>query len=216
MKISITLSDVDAKEALYLLAMISDPNLGKVKVVEVDDPEKAMQQVTGGAFNGEPSQTVSPPADGSVEVAKPKPKRRRRRTKAEMADAAQAETAEAKAAPEEAAPFTSRRRTATTEPAEPTQRRRRTPGPTDAAPSAAAPTEDPTTTASTASPSNDEVTDNDVVKAASAAAEQLTPDVVMAVLEEFGVNNVGMLDQDARRDFISVLDQKVDDNLPNG
>ncbi len=59
----------------------------------------------------------------------------------------------------------------------------------------------------------DEITDEDVMKAASEAAKDITPKVVMEILEQFGVVNVGDLDQAQRRKFIGQLNEaKESDN----
>lgn len=51
----------------------------------------------------------------------------------------------------------------------------------------------------------DEISDADVAKAASNAAQVLTPAVVKAVLEEYGVGGVQELEQGQRREFIDQL-----------
>ena len=50
-----------------------------------------------------------------------------------------------------------------------------------------------------------EISDRDVGKAASAAAQTLTPKVVQNIKGEYGVDNVAQLDQDQRREFIDQL-----------
>jgi len=50
-----------------------------------------------------------------------------------------------------------------------------------------------------------EISDRDVGKAASAAAQTLTPKVVQKIKGEYGVDNVAQLDQDQRREFIDQL-----------
>ena len=211
MKIYMTFEGLTVEEAARLVAAA-----GNSSVVLTESPVP------------EPQQTVPDlPVDGgtgassSSEAAKPKT-RKPRRTKAQMAEARAAEAAPdytkgvdaitgrgESIEPEDPTPR--RRRTAaTTAEQEATPRRRRTPEPDDESPQGMSEAhEGPKLVV-------DEVSDADVAKAASAAAEILTPDVVMAVLEEFGVASVDMLDQDARRDFIAILDQKVDDSLPNG
>ncbi len=51
----------------------------------------------------------------------------------------------------------------------------------------------------------EEITDEDVMKEASAAAKDITPKAVMEILEQFGVVNVGDLTQAQRREFIDQL-----------
>ena len=160
-------------------------------------------------------------------LAEVKPAKRPRRTKVEMEAAAAAETeaaggeaptdekpnrrAAAKAAKAKASPTPAPRprrdgaSTATPEPEDPT---------------AAAPAAEvgggtaEANTATTASPSDEEgdVNDADVAKAASIAAQTLGREVVMGVLEEFGVSIVSELDQAGRADFLSLLDQKLEDH----
>lgn len=179
----------------------------------------------------DPQQYVPAPADGSVEVAKPAPTKRPRRTKAEMMVAAQAEAEAKKAAGGEAAP-TNRRAAAkaakakadptpspcprrdnasTATPAEPAA----SGSVVEAAPPVAAATGDEKVSPeATGDPLPDEgdVNDADVAKAASMAAQTLGRDVVMGVLEGFGVTIVSELDQTGRADFLSLLDQKLEDH----
>lgn len=54
------------------------------------------------------------------------------------------------------------------------------------------------------------LTDADVAKAASAAAAVLTPKVVKDVLKQFGTASVNDLDQNQRREFVDLLDEKVE------
>ena len=194
MKISITISDLGLVDSAVLATFLSDLE---------NNPAVAVRSVPSGPIETVIAAPKLEPTDG-------KPKRKRR-TKAEMAEAKAAE--EDQGAPEPEQPTIRRRRASPESEAEPTSRRRRTPAPEDLALGAEDTTEAVPSSAST--DEIDEIDDDDVAKAASAAAEILTPDVVMALLEEFSVTNVGMLDQDARRDFISILDQKVDDFLPN-
>lgn len=56
-----------------------------------------------------------------------------------------------------------------------------------------------------------EISDGDVAKAASSAAQVLTPKVVQEVKGEYGVNNVQELDQDQRRSFIDQLNAKLEE-----
>lgn len=56
----------------------------------------------------------------------------------------------------------------------------------------------------------DEITDQDVSKAASAAAQVITPKGVKDVLKEFGVAGVQELDQGQRREFIDNLNGKIE------
>lgn len=58
--------------------------------------------------------------------------------------------------------------------------------------------------------SSDSITDADVAKAASEAARELTPAVVLSVLEEFGVGNVAELSQEQRREFMDSLREEMD------
>ena len=207
MKISILINDVDPLDCTDLLNFLRLHGAGVQVSAQDSIPVKAL---------------VSPDAEhASAEIAKPA--KRKRRTKAKIAEdkAAEANPTTAPSGesgsvgPGAATPTSRRRRLSPEAEEEPTSRRRHTP-----APASSAELEPSENKADDAGPAKraleDEISDADVAKAASAAAEILTPDVVMAVLEEFDVDNVSMLDQDARRDFISVLDQKVDDSLPNG
>ena len=66
-------------------------------------------------------------------------------------------------------------------------------------------------TASTAkSPSDKDISDEDVMKAASEAARELTPKHVMDRLEEFGVNNAAELSSTQRQKFVSTLQKNLD------
>ena len=58
----------------------------------------------------------------------------------------------------------------------------------------------------------DEITDRDVSKAASEGAQYLTPAAVRGILDQFGVANVGDLDQPQRREFIDMVEQAVEDS----
>lgn len=55
-----------------------------------------------------------------------------------------------------------------------------------------------------------EITDVDLTKAATNAAEVLSPKGVDAVLDEFGVATLGDLKQDQRQEFLEFLDAAVD------
>ena len=55
-----------------------------------------------------------------------------------------------------------------------------------------------------------EITDADLAKAASIAAEAITPAKVMAVLEQFGVGDVSQLKGEDRREFLDLLDEEVE------
>lgn len=66
------------------------------------------------------------------------------------------------------------------------------------------------TASSPSEPEKSEITDADVAKAASAAAEKLTPKGVTEILDQFSVDNVGALNQEQRREFIDQLDAKVE------
>lgn len=64
-----------------------------------------------------------------------------------------------------------------------------------------------------------EISDEDVMKAASQAAQEATPKAVMDVLAEFAVVNVADLGQGQRREFIDKLDgltasNELDDEIP--
>jgi len=59
---------------------------------------------------------------------------------------------------------------------------------------------------------DDEITDTDVVRAASNAAQFLTPDGVTAVLKTFDATEVQALDQEQRAQFISDLRMLTDKN----
>ena len=52
---------------------------------------------------------------------------------------------------------------------------------------------------------DDEITDTDLMKAASSAAQVLTPKEVQLIVENSGVQTVGELPQEERRGFINVL-----------
>ena len=52
---------------------------------------------------------------------------------------------------------------------------------------------------------DDEITDTDLMKAASSAAQVLTPKEVQQIVADSGVQTVGELPQAERRDFINVL-----------
>ena len=56
---------------------------------------------------------------------------------------------------------------------------------------------------------SDEISDADVSRAASQAAEVITPQEVTAVLESFGVASVGELDQAQRREFLDTLNERM-------
>jgi len=58
---------------------------------------------------------------------------------------------------------------------------------------------------------DDEITDIDLMKAASAAAKVLTPKEVKQVLEDIGVLAVGEISQDERRAFIDTLNTLLSD-----
>ena len=153
-------------------------------------------------------------------LAEVKPAKRSRRTKVEMEADRKAETeaaggeaptdekpnrrAAAKAAKAKASPTPSprpRRDGATTAtPAEPEA----SGSEAEAATPADAAIGDP-------APEEGDVNDADVAKAASIAAQTLGREVVMGVLEEFGVSIVSELDQAGRADFLSLLDQKLAD-----
>ena len=59
-------------------------------------------------------------------------------------------------------------------------------------------------------PVSDEITDADLAKAASIAAEAITPAKVMATLEQFGVGDVSQLKGEDRREFLDLLDEEID------
>jgi hypothetical protein len=64
---------------------------------------------------------------------------------------------------------------------------------------------------------DEEITDTDLMKAASAAAQVLTPKEVQLIVENSGVQTVGELPQAERRDFINVLNtvlSKANDSSP--
>ena len=67
-------------------------------------------------------------------------------------------------------------------------------------------------TSTTSSPSDDAISDTDVAKAASEGAQELTPKVVTAILDEFGVAFVNDLTQEQRREFIA----RITDDIENG
>jgi hypothetical protein len=52
---------------------------------------------------------------------------------------------------------------------------------------------------------DEEITDTDLMKAASSAAQVLTPKEVQQIVADSGVQTVGELPQEERRDFINVL-----------
>jgi len=56
-----------------------------------------------------------------------------------------------------------------------------------------------------------EISDHDVGKAASAAAQTLTPKVIQKIKGEYGVDNVAQLDQGQRREFIDQLNAKLEE-----
>ena len=60
-------------------------------------------------------------------------------------------------------------------------------------------------------PVSDDISDADLSKAASAGAEQITPNGVTAILEQFGVSHVSELVGASRREFIDLLDQAMED-----
>ena len=61
-----------------------------------------------------------------------------------------------------------------------------------------------------AKPISDKITDADLAKAASIAAEAITPALVMAFLEQLGVGDVSELKGDERREFLDLLDEEVE------
>ena len=119
-----------------------------------------------------------------------KPKRQRR-TKAEI-EAAEKEATERRPTEVQISPEPQ-----STEPKP--RRRRKREGELSAAPDAAP-----------SKPDDAEITDADVARAASDAARVLTSKVVVGVLGEFGVANVGELSQEQRREFTGLLREKVD------
>ncbi len=64
-------------------------------------------------------------------------------------------------------------------------------------------------TSTTKSPSDDDISDADVAKAASEGAQELTPTVVTAILEEFGVSVVNDLSQEQRREFVDQIATEI-------
>ena len=148
--------------------------------------------------------------------------RRRRRSKAEMAEARNEEAQaaeEADAHPEEEPPRRRRRRAVADE-AEPasqgeddpptSRRRRRRPATEEDNPK---PKRHRFTGKQGSSHGDtvDEITDRDVSKAASDGAQELTPAAVRGILDQFGVANVGDLDQEQRCEFIDMVEQAVED-----
>ena len=64
---------------------------------------------------------------------------------------------------------------------------------------------------------DDEITDTDLMKAASSAAQVLTPQEVQQIVADSGVQTVGELPQAERRDFITLLNtvlSKANDASP--
>lgn len=141
--------------------------------------------------------------------------RRRRRTKAEMKEVRaeeqlECQTAEEQEAEAEVEPKRRRRRRPaavaeenTTEEGKKRRRRRGTVIPEDDPPKRRR--------RSTANKEPDEITDRDVSKAASEGAQELTPAAVRGILDQFGVANVGDLDQSQRCEFIDMVDQAIVD-----
>ena len=61
-----------------------------------------------------------------------------------------------------------------------------------------------------AAPVSDDISDADLSKAASTGAETLTPVGVTAILEQFGVAHVSELEGASRREFLELLDEKIE------
>ncbi len=68
------------------------------------------------------------------------------------------------------------------------------------------------TTSTTKSPSKKRagISDEDLTKATSQAAQELSPGVVMDVLEQFGVSEIRDLDQGQRKEFVALLQEARD------
>ena len=162
----------------------------------------------------------------------PEKLKRPRRTKAEMAQARHEEEEKAKLArqagavvespesedrdgEEEPVPRRRRRRSesATEEATEGNLRRgrRRREGVVDPTPTPGKSRGGCSPSTTTKSPSDDEISDEDVMRVASEGAQHLTPKVVTEVLEEFGVAHVGEFDQEQRREFIDQIESKIKD-----
>ena len=167
------------------------------------------------------TQCVAEMPEPIEEVALPEPKRKRR-TKAEMAEARAEESPQETEDPQDAGreeteddPPTPRRRQRGGDNASAGRRKERasSENPTERAATAGQRSRKktrPLAAAGTAkSPSDDEISDADVAKAASEGAQRLTPKVVTGILEEFGVSNVAELSQEQRREFMKALDDYV-------
>ena len=107
----------------------------------------------------------------------------------------------------------------TAEPAQTGRRRKRGEAKPDANPTEPAPTAGrrssgaKRSSASTAkSPSKEvaDINDEDLTKATSQAAQELGPDAVMDVLEQFGVAEIRDLDQGQRAEFVTQLQEARD------
>lgn len=152
----------------------------------------------------------------------PEPAAEERPTRRRQATASTSETTTAEE------PALARRRRASaastsTEPTEeaPARRRRRTSpaegeqsaDPTESAPTAGRRSRRASAgdTAQTAKSPSSDVTDEDLVKGASDAAQAIGPARVMEILEEFGVGTVNELTGEARQEFLVQLDAARDD-----
>ena len=142
------------------------------------------------AFSG--TADVSPEVETVAEEPAPKPKRKRR-TKAEM------EVDKAEEAPAEEPAPSRRRRTETEEaPAEEAAPSRRRTGPPADAVTAVTP------------PESGDLSDEEITRAASAAAGVILSKGVKEILEQFGVgNDISQLDQDRRREFVDMLNDAI-------
>lgn len=182
----------------------------------VTNTERPTERTTGRSRRGQSAQSAeattgsSEPAPATSETsassAEPTTTRRRRgsSTSAQPAEPAQQDT------PDENP--TGRRRRGAAQPAgaettndasAPPPARRRGPANAEAKPGASA------TSAATTSPSDDKITDADLSKACSEAAEEIGPKEVLAIIAKHGAGKANEIEAKDRRNFLDALDLAV-------